>query len=170
MNTATSLSLGGLALSLVIAYANLWPWWKSGHDPKKLIPFGEGLALGSVSTICAGGLLGVLAGCSAGAGNTVGDKTLSGVTGVQGGAAFGRGDLGHLTPEGAVVVLLMTVGVVLAWRAAGKNDKKKIAGGVFVGTTLSLTAGVAGLLGFLPDAINMIGQQGRATLEGAGIL
>lgn len=170
MNTSTSLSLGGLALSLAVAWANLWPWWKSGHDPKKIIPFGQGFGLGAISTICAGGLLGWLAGCSAGAGNAGGDKALGGVTGTKGGGALARGDLGHLTPEGGVVVLLMTVGVVIAWKSAGKQDKKRMAGGAFVGSTLCLTAGAASLLGFLPDAINTLGQQGRAMLEGAGIL
>ncbi|MFI9079135.1 hypothetical protein ACIGW8_22140 [Streptomyces sioyaensis] len=170
MTSSTSLSLGGLALSLVVAYANLWPWWKAGHDPKKLIPFGQGFGLGAVSTICAGGLLGVLAGCSAGAGNRGGDKVLGGVTGTRGGGALARGDLGHLTPEGGVVVLLMTVGVVMAWKAAGKQDKRKIAGGAFVGSTLCLTAGAASMLAFLPEAINGLGTSGRAALEGAGIL
>ncbi|WP_030798943.1 hypothetical protein [Streptomyces sp. NRRL S-337] len=170
MTTSTSLSLGGLALSLAVAYANLWPWWKAGHDLKKLIPFGQGFSLGAVSTICAGGLLGWLAGCSAGVGNGTGDKVLGGVTGAKGGGALARGDLGHLAPEGGAVVLLMTVGVVIAWKSAGKHDKKRMFGGAFVGSTLCLTAGAANLLGFLPDAINAAGQQGRAILEGAGIL
>ncbi|MEU9498227.1 hypothetical protein [Streptomyces sp. NPDC048196] len=170
MTTATSLSLGGLALSLVVAYANLWPWWKAGHDPKKIIPFAQGFSLGAISTICAGGVLGWLAGCSAGAGNTGGGKVLGGITGASGGGTLARGDLGHLTPEGGVVVLLMTVGVVMAWRSAGKADKKRTAGGAFVGSTLTLTAGVASLLGFLPEAINAIGEQGRAVIESAGIL
>lgn len=169
MTTATGLTLGGLVIALVILIANLRPWWKGGRDPKQLVPFSYGLALGSVSTICMGGLLGWLAGCTAGVGNRVGDKGVGMVTGSRGSSTLARGDLGHLTPEGAIVVVLLTAIVFLAWRSAGKQDKKRIFGGAYCGATLCLTAGVAGLLAFLPDAINMIGAQGRAAIEG-GIL
>ncbi|MFD3917332.1 hypothetical protein ACFWR1_38260, partial [Streptomyces sp. NPDC058603] len=86
------------------------------------------------------------------------------------GGALARGDLGQLTPEGAVIVFLMTVGVVLAWKAAGKQDKKRMVGGGFCGATLCVTAGVASLLNWLPGSLNTAGEQLRAAVEGAGIL
>ncbi|MDJ0460607.1 hypothetical protein [Streptomyces sp. H27-C3] len=170
MNTATTLTLTGLAISLAVMYANLRPWWKGGHEGKALIPFGNGFALGAVSTICTGGLLGWLAGCSAGVANGAGDKSVSAVTGSASSGALTRGSLGSLTPEGAVIVFLVTIGTVIAWKAAGKADKKRIAGGAFCGSTMCLTAGVAGLLAFLPQLLNEAGAQLRTTAEGAGLL
>lgn len=169
MTGDTQLTLGGLAIALAVLYANLRPWWKGGRDPKQLAPFGSGFALGALATICAGGLLGWLAGCSAGVTNTVGDKAVPGTTGTTSGALT-KGSLGQLTAEGGVVVFLLAVGVVLAWKAAGKLDKRRIAGGMICGTTLCLTAGVAGLLAWLPQVINGAGAAGRAAIEGAGLL
>lgn len=168
--TSTSLTLAGLALSLAIFYANFRPWWKGSREAKLLIPFGSGFGLGALGTMCGGGILGWLAGCSAHLANTGGDKGVKGVTGTSSAAAVTHGDLGQLTPEGAVIVFLLTVGTVLAWRAAGKKDKRRMVGGGFCGATLCLTAGVAGMLSWLPDAINQLGQVLRGAVEGAGIL
>ncbi|MFJ9214246.1 hypothetical protein [Streptomyces sp. NPDC102264] len=170
MNIATSLTLTGLAISAAIFWLNFRPWWKGSREPKALIPFGSGFALGAVATVCTGGLLGWLAGCSAGVANSAGERGVRAVTGAAGSGALARGDLGQLTPEGAVIVFLMTVGVFLAWKAAGKQDKKRMAGGGFCGATLCVTAGVASLLNWLPGSLNTAGEQLRAAVEGAGIL
>ncbi|MGW2267084.1 hypothetical protein [Streptomyces koyangensis] len=166
----TGITLAGLALSLAIFWANFRPWWKGSREAKQLLPFGQGFILGAVSTVCAGGLLGWLAGCAATAANQGGDKATLGVTGSGAAQPLARGTLGDLTPEGAVLVLLLTVGVILAWRAAGKAERKRVAGGAFVGATLCLTAGVASLLSWLPDTLNQGGGYLRAAIEGAGIL
>ncbi|MEV4908734.1 hypothetical protein AB0N46_29325 [Streptomyces albidoflavus] len=166
----TGLTLAGLALSLAIFWANFRPWWKGSREAKALLPFGQGFILGAVSTVCAGGLLGWLAGCAATAANQGGDKATLGVTGAGAAQPLARGTLGDLTPEGAVLVLLLTVGVILAWRAAGKAERKRVAGGAFVGATLCLTAGVASLLSWLPDTLNQGGGYLRMAVEGAGIL
>lgn len=168
--TATGLTLTGLAISLGVVYLNLRPWWKGGHEAKQLIPFGEGFLLGALSTICTGGVLGWLAGCSVQGANIGGGKVVSKVTGAGEGAALTRGDLGQLTPEGAIIVFLLFVACVLAWKTAGKKDKRRMIGGGFCGATLCVTAGVAGALVWLPDVINMGGDQLRAAAEGAGIL
>ncbi|MEU5838795.1 hypothetical protein ABZ820_34740 [Streptomyces diacarni] len=162
MNTATSLTLLGLAITAVILYANLRTWWKSSRDFKTLAPFATYFCFGGAMTMCAGGVLGFLAGCAAGATNTAGEKGVPKITGTGGGGTLASGTLGRLTPEGGVVVFIATAALVFAWRAAGKNVKKRMTGGAFCGATLCLTAGVAGLMQWLGPLIN----QGGATLRG----
>lgn len=168
--TSPGLTLAGLALSLAVLWANLRPWWKSTRDPKLLIPFGSGFGIGALGTVCGGGILGWLAGCSTKLANSGGDKAVRGTTGTASSGAITHGDLGQLTPEGAVIVFLLTVGLVLAWKASGKLDKRRMAGGAFCGSTLCLTAGVAGALAWLPDGVNQLGGVLRGAVEGAGIL
>lgn len=168
--TQYSLTLFGLGISLAILFANLRSWWTSpGRDPKMLIPFGANFAWGALATVCAGGLLGWLAGCAAAGTNTAGTRAVGGATGATD-STIARGTLGTLTPEGAVVMFLMTVGVVLAWKAAGKVEKRRMAGGAICGSTLCLTAGVAGLLNWLPAVVNQAGAGLRAAVEGGGVL
>ncbi|MGW4028225.1 hypothetical protein ACWEFL_02715 [Streptomyces sp. NPDC004838] len=169
--TAPALTLAGLALTAVILWANLRPWWTGSRDPKLLAAFGKGAALGILGAMCAGGLLGWLAGCAPGVGNTAGSKAVGAVTGAQPSSPLAAGSLsGSLTEEGAIVVFLVTVGVVMAWRKAGKDDKKRMAGGAFCGASLCATAGVAGALTFLPGLVNSTGDQIRAAIDGVGIL
>ncbi|NUK07479.1 hypothetical protein HRW18_05505 [Streptomyces lunaelactis] len=164
------LTLTGLAIALAIGYANLRPWWKGGRDGKQLVPFGSGFGLGALATICTGGMLGWLAGCSVQIANRGGEKAIDATTGSANTAALARGDLGDLTPEGGIVVFLIAIGVLLAWRTAGKQDKKRMVGGAFVGCTLCVTAGVAGLLAWLPGLVNTLGMQLRTIVEGASVL
>ncbi|RLU81102.1 hypothetical protein CTZ27_33205 [Streptomyces griseocarneus] len=165
----TSLTFPGAGLSLGITYLNLRPWWKGGRKWKDLMPFAGAFLLGAVSTMCVGGLLGLLAGCSAVGVNTAGDKAVGGATGQHSGA-LAHGSLGALTPDGAVVVFLATVAAAAAWKAASKGDQRRMLGGVVCGASLTLTAGVAGALHWLPAAVNMLGVSGRTLLEGGGIL
>ncbi|MEU5608436.1 hypothetical protein AB0H03_06710 [Streptomyces sparsogenes] len=167
--TTYQLTFAGAAISLAVLYLNLRPWWKGGRNPKDLLPFGGAALLGALSTVCTGGLLGWLAGCSAQGANTAGEKAVPGTTGTQG-AALARGTLDQLTPEGGVVVFLLTIAVGAMWKAAGKQDRRRMAGGAFCGATLCLTAGVAGALSGLPDAANNLGAGLKAALEGQGVL
>ncbi|MFD0078211.1 hypothetical protein ACFVIY_37920 [Streptomyces sp. NPDC127166] len=170
MKTAP-LTLAGLALTAVILWANLRPWWTGNRDPKLLAAFGKGAGLGVLGAMCAGGLLGWLAGCAPVVGNAAGSKAVGAVTGAQTGAPLTRGSLsGSLTEEGAVIVFVATVAVVFAWRKAAKDDKKRMVGGLFCGASLCTTAGVAGALSFLPGLVNQAGEQARAAIESAGVL
>lgn len=164
-----SLTLAGSAVSIGIIYLNLRPWWKSGRNPKDLAPFAGNFFLGSVSTMCTGGVLGWLAGCSATGVNKAGDTIVHGATGTSG-AAIAHGSLGDLTPEGAVVVFLATVASAAAWKAAGKADKRRMIGGAVSGASLTATAGVSGALYWLPAAVNGVGAGLRTGLEGGGLL
>ncbi|MHC5259894.1 hypothetical protein ACYSUO_18610 [Streptomyces sp. UC4497] len=170
MTGSTGLTLAGVAAVLVILWANLRPWWKGDRDPAKLKSFGLGSLLGSVSTMCAGGVLGWLAGCSASIANTGGSKGVQAATGKTSDAAITHGNLGQLTPEGAVIVFLLTCATIFAFRAAGKDERKRMVGGTFCGVCLCLTAGVASLLNWLPGLINQAGTILRSSVEGAGLL
>ncbi|MEU4348290.1 hypothetical protein [Streptomyces sp. NPDC023838] len=166
---AAGLSLAGLAITLGVLYANIRPWWKGSRDPKQLAPFGLGALLGAMSTMCAGGLLGWLSGCAPRVANSTGDKAVSVTTGSASSAPLPRGSLGALSPDGAVIVFLATVVVVLAWRAAGKADKKRILGGAWCGACLCITAGVASLLNSLPSLVNQAGAQLHALVAGGAL-
>lgn len=168
--TATGLSLTGLALALVVLYANFRRWWTGKRDPKDLAHFGQGFALGALATACSGGILGWLATCAPGAANAGGDKGVSGLTGISPSTPLTRGSIGSLTAEGAVIVALATFVVVLSWKAAKKDEKKRLAGGAFCGSTLCITAGIAGLLTWLPTMVNTFGMQLRTIAEGQGWL
>ncbi|MFE4716839.1 hypothetical protein ACFRLW_10360 [Streptomyces sp. NPDC056728] len=168
--TGTGLTFAGVAIVLVVLWANLRPWWKGDRNPAKLKSFGNGALLGALSTMCAGGMLGWLAGCSATVANTGGGKGVQAATGKASEAAITHGDLGQLTPEGAVIVFLITCGTIFAFRSAGKDERKRMVGGVFCGVCLCLTAGVASALDWLPDLINQAGTVLRTSVEGAGLL
>ncbi|MFI9200174.1 hypothetical protein [Streptomyces sp. NPDC053048] len=166
----TTITLAGAGIDLSILYLNLKPWWKGGRNPKDLAPFGGYFLLGSVSTMCAGGVLGWLASCSAAGVNRVGDTVVHGTTGAAPGGAIAHGSLGALTSEGGVVVLLATVAAGAAWRLSGKADRRRMVGGAVCGTSLTFTAGVAGALYWLPGAVNGLGATLRSGLEGAWTL
>lgn len=165
MNTADSITVGCLAFSLLVLYLNGRKWWNGGRKAKDLGPFGGGFLFGAIATCCAGGLLGWLAGCSAGAGNTVGGKVTPGVTGTQPGAALAHGDVGSLTAEGGVIVFIATGALIAAWVSATADTKKRMSGGLFVGTTLCFTAGVASLMNWLPQVVNEAGLGVRHIIE-----
>jgi hypothetical protein len=164
MNDA--LSLGGIAVALAIVVANIKPWWKGGRDPKALAPYGVAFVLGALATICVGGVLGWGASGIASLISTGGDKAVGSVTGT-GSAAVATASMGTLTPPGGVVVFLLLIGVILIWKAAGKQDKKRIAGGFITGATLGFLPGVAAVLVWLPELVNWLGGQGYALLGGA---
>ncbi|AZM46585.1 hypothetical protein DMB38_12860 [Streptomyces sp. WAC 06738] len=166
-----SLTVGGLGVGLAILGVNLWKWWKSpGRDPKALLPFAAGLSLGALATLCAGGLLGVLAGWTAGLNNKAGEVAVPGATGTSSGAVA-RGSMGALTSGGALLVFLLAVAYVVAWRAANKELKRKLLGGWWSGATLSLSAGAAGILAStLVPLVNDAGGEVLAFFEGGGFL
>lgn len=159
------LSLGGVAIALAILWLNLRPWLKGNRDPKALLPYASGAGLGSASTMCVGGALGWgaagIAGLATGSGNT----GISSVTGATGAAPMPTGRMGTLTPEGAVVVCLLLVGVVIMYRSAGKQDKRRIVGGFVTFAILGFLPGVAYLLHWWPEALNWAGAKGRSILS-----
>ncbi|MER7833497.1 hypothetical protein [Streptomyces sp. NPDC095602] len=164
----TTLSLAGVAVALLITWANFRPWWKGTRDPKALVPYGSGWLLGALATICVGGLLGWgaagIAGLTAGAGDTVVGKVVG-----TGAAQLASARMGALTPAGGVVVFLTLCAVILLYKASEKKDKRRIAGGVVSGAVMAALPGIAAALAWLPDTVNAIGAYGHA-LAGGGSL
>ncbi|MEV2201005.1 hypothetical protein AB0E11_13540 [Streptomyces fradiae] len=163
---AVSLSLAGVAVALVITWANFRPWWKGNRDPKALVPYGSGWLLGALATICVGGLLGWgaagIAALTAGAGDTLVGKVVG-----TGAAQLASARMGVLTPAGGVVVFLTLCAVILLYKASGKQDKRRITGGIVSGSVMAALPGIAAALGWLPDAVNAIGAYGQSLAGGS---
>ncbi|MDT0477378.1 hypothetical protein RM863_35180 [Streptomyces sp. DSM 41014] len=170
MTGTTTLSLGGLLAALLILYANLRPWWTSNRELKKLAPFGKGFSAAACAACCPSGLLGWLHHRSGTVANSAGERVGESTTGIAQGQGLTGGQLTGLGITGATVVVIAVYAAVTAWKAAGKDDKKRIIGGAFVGSVLCLTAGVAGLLSWLPAALNAAGAAVADAFQGANLL
>jgi hypothetical protein len=162
---ALSLSLAGVALALAVLYANLRPWWNGGRDPKALVPYGSGWLLGSLATVCVGGALGWGAAGIAGLTAAAGDTVIGVVIGT-GAAQLATTRMGTLTPAGGVVTFLVLVAVILLHRASGKQDRRRIAGGLITGVVLAFLPGVVAALDWLPGTVNGIGAYGQQLVAG----
>ncbi|WP_367572793.1 hypothetical protein [Streptomyces globisporus] len=158
---ATGLSLAGVAIALLIVWANFRPWWKGTRDPKALIPYGSGWLLGALATVCAGGALGWGAAGITGLLSKGGNTAVSSLVGT-GPAALASTRMGSLTPAGGIVVCIVLAGVILLHRASGKLDRRRIVGGIVTGAVLGFLPGVAAQLTFLPDAANYVGAWGAS--------
>lgn len=170
MTATSTLTLGGLLLALIILVCNLYPWWRGSRDMKLLASFGKGSAAGICAAMCPGGILGWAHSRSGTVGNGIGERTSQATTGTASGQSLTTGQLVGLGATGAVIVVITVLLVVLAYKEAGKKDKRRIIGGAYVGSTLCLTAGVAGILSWLPAALNGTGDGIVAFFQGAGIL
>jgi hypothetical protein len=170
MTGTTVLTLGGLLAALLVLIANLHPWWTGSREMKQLAAFGKGFAAAACAAACPGGLLGWAHSRSGTLANGAGERTGAAATGTSSGAGVTSGQLVGLGTTGALVAVAVVFLVGLAYKAAGKKDKKRIIGGAFVGSVLLLTAGVAGALSWLPDALNVGGEALVDAVEGAGIL
>lgn len=169
MNVA--INLGSVAVALAILWANLRPWWKGGRDPKALLPFGAGAGIGSLATICVGGVLGWGAARAAGTSASLGEKGVATTTGVSGSSSLPVARMGVLTPEGAVVTVLLLVAVVLLFKASGKQDKRRIIGGALSFAILAFLPGVAATLQWWPQTVNWAGNAAvQALSSGGGLL
>ncbi|MFB7776908.1 hypothetical protein [Streptomyces bauhiniae] len=170
MTGTTTLTLGGLLLALIILYANLKPWWTGGREIKKLSAFLKGFGAAACAAACPGGILGWVHSRSGTVANAAGERVGEGATGAAHTASLTGGQLADLGATGAFMVVLAVFAVGLAWKDAAKTDKRRIAGGAFVGSVLCLTAGVAGMLTWLPGALNATGDGIVAAFQGAGVL
>ncbi|KFG08116.1 hypothetical protein [Streptomyces scabiei] len=170
MTATTTLTLGGLLFALIILTCNLYPWWTGNREMSQLAAFGKGFGAAACAAACPGGILGWAHSRSGTLGNGVGERTSQATTGTASGQSLTSGQLAGLGATGAVIVVIAVTLVVLAYKAAGKKDKRRILGGAYVGSTLCLTAGVAGALAWLPPALNGLGDGVVAAVQGAGIL
>ncbi|MET9204098.1 hypothetical protein ABZW38_02850 [Streptomyces bacillaris] len=167
MNASTGLSLAGVAIALVIMWANFRPWWRGNRDPKALLPFGAGWLLGALATVCVGGALGWGAAGITGLLSKGGNTAVGSLVGT-GPAALASTRMGSLTPAGGIVVCLVLAGVIILHRASGKLDRRRIIGGIATGAVLGVLPGVAAQLGWLPETANMLGAWGASLGTKAG--
>ncbi|MFF7485623.1 hypothetical protein ACFZBC_09005 [Streptomyces luteogriseus] len=175
MTATDKLTLGGLLLALIILICNLYPWYRGGRQMSKLAAFGKGLSGGVCAAMCPGGILGWAHSRSGTVGNGVGERTGTALTGTENTQGLTTGQLVGLGTTGAVIVVLVVLVVGLAYKEAGKTeagkkDQRRIIGGAYVGSTLCLTAGVAGVLSWLPGMFNAAGDGIVAFFQGAGLL
>jgi hypothetical protein len=169
MTPAVSLSLAGVAIAIVVMWANFRPWWKGNRDPKALIPYGSGWLLGALATVCVGGALGWGAAGITGLTSASGDTGIGAVIGT-GAAQLATSRMGTLAPAGGVVTFLIMCGVILLYRASGKQDRRRIFGGILTGAVLAVLPGVAATLDWLPATVNALGAYGQSLLEGQATL
>jgi hypothetical protein len=170
MTATSTLTLGGLLLALIILTCNFYPWWTGNREMKMLAAFGKGSAAGISAAMCPGGILGWAHSRSGTVGNGIGERTSQATTGTASGQGLTTGQLVGLGSTGAVIVVLTVLIVGLAYKEAGKKDRRRIIGGAYVGSTMCLTAGAAGALSWLPGALNGLGDGVVAAVQGAGIL
>ncbi|MFC9949213.1 hypothetical protein ACFVIN_01370 [Streptomyces prasinus] len=170
MTATSTLTIGGLLAALIVLTANLYPWWTGSREVKQLAAFGKGFGAAACAAACPGGILGWAHSRTGTVANGAGERAGSAATGTTSGSGLTTGQLTGLGATGAVVVVIAVTLVVLAYKAAGKKDQKRIIGGAFVGSVLCLTAGVAGALAWLPGALNATGDAVVAAVQGAGIL
>jgi hypothetical protein len=170
MSSTTTLTLGGLLAALVVLVFNLHPWYRGGREMKQLAAFSKGFTGAALAAACPGGILGWSHTHTGGLANGAGSSISKGATGLPSSGTLTSGRLTGLGVSGAVVVVLGVLLVVLAYKAAGKADKRRIVGGAFVGSVFLLTAGVAGALVWLPGALNGAGTAIVDAFQGAGVL
>lgn len=169
----TTITVGGVLVGLLAAAIVLIPWWRKngsskGADPlakgagkarnwKQLGPFACALSFGALCALCTGGLLGQAAHRLGQGSNTLGDKLLSTLTGSNS-PAVSRQGLAMLQPGGAVVLILLLIGIIIWWRGSGRTMRRDMLLGLLSGITLGPTAGLAGVAGLLlAPAANQVG-------------
>lgn len=170
MTGTTTLTLGGLLAALLVLIANLHPWWTGNREMKQLAAFGKGFGAAACAAACPGGLLGWAHTRAGAVANGAGERTSAAAAGTTTTGGVTNGQLVGLGTTGAIIAIAVVFLVTLAYKAAGKKEKKRILGGAFVGSVLLLTAGVAGALAWLPSVLNAVGVALVDAVEGAGIL
>lgn len=170
MTATTTLTLSGLLAAVLVLVANLRPWWKGNRELKLLAAFGKGFLAAACAAACPGGILGWTHTHSGAVANRAGHRTSDAAAGTSSDAGLATGQLVGLGATGAAVVIVTVFLIALAYKDAGRNDKRRIVGGYFCGSVLTLTAGVAGALFWLPGALNGIGDSVVAAVQSSGLL
>lgn len=174
--TTATVSLGGVTIGLSILSWHLTKWWRagsskggpgpgpggpSGHaarDPKLLIPLASSMALGMLAITSAGGLIGTAATMLLHGGNTLGDWSLTAVTGTATPSVTRSGHK-SLSPGGCAALVVYSVILIALWKSGAKVYKNKIASGIIAGILLGLSAGFSGIAAAgVVTAFNTVGD------------
>jgi hypothetical protein len=157
--TTATVSLGAVTIGLGILAWHLARWWKTGgggkggppgvgggggRDPKALIPFLSSVALGMLAVTAAGGLIGTAATMLLGLGNSLGDWSLTAVTGTATPGVTRSGQK-TLSPGGCAALVIYVVVLTALWKSGGKLFHGKVVSGVICGVMLGLSAGFSGI-------------------------
>ncbi|WP_331759918.1 hypothetical protein OG422_31200 (plasmid) [Streptomyces sp. NBC_01525] len=161
--TPAQLSLGGLALAVIVLVFTLVRWWRNGHPAPSAAALAGGLLIGLLGALCSGGLLGLAS-----------HLLVTRVTNPLGNKISGGGSawlLPHvapatgLTPGGAVTTVVLLGAVILAWICCDNDLRRKITAGAVVGTAAGLIGAVSGLAAAtLIPAANALGDHITASL------
>ncbi|MFC0602305.1 hypothetical protein [Streptomyces palmae] len=162
---AQGLTIGGLFVGLAIPtlYCSRWAvqYLKSKKSPDKqeAVGLGVGILYGGLATMCTGGLIGFGAGVITWLGNGAGSLTMWGLTGGNT-TLDARSTTVTLTGEGNLILLLLTVVIIGAWRALGKKMQEMAKRGIVSGILLGLSATLGGAVAaFIIPAVNNWGAQ-----------
>ncbi|MEU6070549.1 hypothetical protein ABZ864_40450 [Streptomyces sp. NPDC047082] len=161
---STTITTAGLAVGIGILAVEHVRWWRGGggakgvpgaaggaaggaaRDPKVMIPFWFGIAVGTLMVACPAGLLGSLAGLFRWGGNGLGGMVMATMTGHQA-SAIAQASAPGLGEGGAIVVTAMVIGLWLLRKAFPKATKGKWWKGVFTGTLITIGTGTFALIG-----------------------
>ncbi|PVE04680.1 hypothetical protein [Streptomyces scopuliridis] len=153
ITTYNVVSLGGVTVGLSLLAWEITRWWPGRKNLLKLkklldlLPFTLAALYGMLLILSAGGILGGGANVALWGGSEIGDATL------QYGLGAGTPDATRtsnlvLTDGGHAFVIVCTVILFAIWTKRG-GFRWDLARAVFCGITLGLSAGVAGIAGYV---------------------
>ncbi|MFJ5927606.1 hypothetical protein ACIQF6_33925 [Kitasatospora sp. NPDC092948] len=165
--TATTLTIGGLFVGLAL------PTWhisrfavgsiKNGNQATKgaldLVPMAAGMLYGGIATATTSGLIGFTTGAITWFGNNAGSLAMWGSTGGNTTLAA-RTSQYELTGMGNLILLLLTVVILGAWKKIPTKAKPRMRLGIISGTLLGLSATLGGLV--MATVIPLVNSAGQA--------
>ena len=187
---STTITSAGLALGVGLLAVEHYRWWRGSggggggkkgkggpvesagpaKDPKQLIPFWFGIAVGTLMVACPAGLLGSMAGVFRWGGNGLGGTVMSTMTGHTA-HPIAQASAPALGDGGAIVVTAMVVSLWLLRKVPPKVSKGRWWKGVFTGTLISIGTGTFALIGnvVVPGA-NSLGEWALTSIVHTSIL
>lgn len=164
---ATTLTIGGLFVGMAL------PLWhisrftigsiKGSAAATKgaldLLPLAAGMLYGGIATATTSGLIGFTTGAITWFGNAAGSLTMWGASGGHTTLAA-RATQAELSGMGNLVLLLLTVAILGAWKAIPKKAKPKMRLGIISGILLGLSATLGGVV--MATVIPLVNSAGAA--------
>ena len=161
--TPTRLSLGGLALAVIVLVFTVVRWWRKGRPAPSAAALVGGVLIGLLGALCSGGILGLVT-----------HLMVTRITNPFGNAVSGGGSawlLPHVDPStgltrgGAVTTVVLLCAAILTWCCCDNELRRKIAAGAVVGSAAGLVGAVTGLAAItLIPAANALGDHITASL------
>jgi hypothetical protein len=160
-----SLTIGGLFVGLAIPAFYVSRWTMEAVKKKKYPEWQQpaglaaGIAYGGIAAMCTGGLIGFGTGAITWLGNGAGSLAMWGMTGGNT-TLDARTTAVTLSGEGNLILLLLTVAVIGAWKGLHNKMRGLAKKGIVAGVLLGLSATLGGVVAAsLIPAINDLGAQ-----------